>query len=131
MQDAHAGHHHHHHHASGAGSADPLQALLPGASADGTTSQTTTNSDGSTTTTLTYADGTKIDMTTPASSSDASTNSTASSSDALSFASPLKMQAQLAPPTTNLSASGFGQSADRACAAGALREAAARRSESV
>jgi hypothetical protein len=68
MQEAHAGHHHHHHHhASGAGSADPLQALLSDASADGTTSQTTTNSNGSTTITLTYADGTKIDMTTPVS----------------------------------------------------------------
>ena len=107
MQEAHAGHHHHHHHASDAGSANPLQALLPGASADGTTSQTTTNSDGSTTTTLTYVDGTKIDMTTPASPSDSSTDSTASSSDALSFASLLKqlisLQGKLAPPTTILS----------------------------
>jgi hypothetical protein len=106
MQKAHGGHHHHHH-ASGAGGSDPLQALLSGASADGTTSQTATNADGSTTTTLTYADGTTIDMTTPAAASDASANSTANSSDALTFASLLKqlisLQAQLAPPTTNLS----------------------------
>ena len=48
------------------GGSDPLQALLSGASADGTTSQSATNADGSTTTTITYADGTKVEMTTPA-----------------------------------------------------------------
>jgi hypothetical protein len=106
-----AGGHHHHHHmggADGAGGSDPLQSLLSGASADGTTSQTTTNSDGSTTTTLTYADGTKIDMTTPAASSDGGTgNNTGSNPQAPSFASMLKqlisLQAQLIAPTTSLS----------------------------
>src|SRR5258708_29468105 len=50
LQKAHG---HHHHHAEGAGEQggaggnDPLQALLSGAAADGTTSQSATNADGS------------------------------------------------------------------------------------
>jgi hypothetical protein len=103
------GHHHHHHmEAQGSGSSqggDPLQSLLSGTSADGTTSQSTTNSDGSTTTTITYADGTKIDMTMPALASDG--GSTSSGPNAPTFANLLKqlisLQAQLVAPTTNLS----------------------------
>ena len=110
MQKAHGGHHHHHGGgAQGAGGkqggGDPLQSLLSGASADGTTSQTASNSDGSTTTTITYADGTKVEMTTPAAADDAASGSS-SSSQAPSFANLLKqliaLQAQFAAPTTNL-----------------------------
>jgi hypothetical protein len=61
--------------AGGAGSGDPLAALLGGATADGATSQMTTNADGSTTTTLTYADGTTVTMSTPAASSTGTSSS--------------------------------------------------------
>lgn len=107
MQKAHGGGGHHHHHAGGAGGSDPLQSLLAGASADGTTSQSTTNSDGSTTTTLTYTDGTTVEMTTPAAASgDSGSNGKSSNPDAPNFANLMKqlisMQAQLATPTMNL-----------------------------
>ncbi|HTY70584.1 MAG TPA: EF-hand domain-containing protein [Alphaproteobacteria bacterium] len=72
------GHHHHHHLGGtggtaegsdgGAGSGDPLSALMGGQTADGANSQVTTNADGSTTTTLTYADGTTLTLTEPAGS---------------------------------------------------------------
>jgi hypothetical protein len=110
VQKAHGGGHHHHHmKAQGSGSsqgADALQSLLSGTSADGTTSQSTSNSDGSTTTTITYADGTKIDMTTPAPSSDAGANGASADPNALNLGNMLKkliaLQAQMAAPTTNL-----------------------------
>jgi Ca2+-binding EF-hand superfamily protein len=109
VQKAHG---HHHHHAAGgagehggAGGSDPLQALLSGASADGTTSQSTTNADGSSTTTITYADGTKVEMTTPAAASAAA--ATSSNPEGPNFANLLKqlisLQAQFAAPTTSLS----------------------------
>jgi hypothetical protein len=103
IQKMHGGHHHHHA-SSGSQGSDPLQALLSGASADGTTSQSATNADGSSTTTITYADGTKVEMTTPAASgnSDASANP-----ETPNFANLLRqlisLQAQLAAPTMNLS----------------------------
>jgi hypothetical protein len=111
MQKAHGGHHQHGHHAAqGAGpqGSDPLQALLSGASADGTTSQSSTNADGSTTTTISYADGTKVEMTTPAApTADPGSTGMSSNAEAPNFANLLKqlisLQAQLAPPTTNLS----------------------------
>jgi hypothetical protein len=104
MQKAHGVHHQHHHggggaQAAGKGGGDPLQALLSGASADGTTSQTASNADGSTTTTITYSDGTKVAMTTPAAAPDAGADS-AGSSASPTFASLLKqlisLQAQVA-----------------------------------
>jgi hypothetical protein len=113
LQKAHGGHHHHHSAegageqggAGGANGSDPLQALLSGAAADGTTSQSTTNADGSSTTTITYADGTKVEMTTPAAASDAGAPS--ANPEAPNFANLLKqlisLQAQLAAPTTSLS----------------------------
>jgi Ca2+-binding EF-hand superfamily protein len=113
LQKAHGGHHHHHSAegaggqagAGGSGSSDPLQALLSGAAADGTTSQSATNADGSSTTTITYADGTKVAMTTPAAASTAGTAST--NPEAPNFANLLKqlisLQAQLAAPTTSMS----------------------------
>ena len=113
LQRAHGGHHHHHSAegagdqggAGGANGSDPLQALLSGAAADGTTSQSTTNADGSSTTTITYADGTKVEMTTPAAVSNA--GATSSNPEAPNFANLLKqlisLQAQLAAPTTSLS----------------------------
>jgi hypothetical protein len=114
LQKAHGGGHHHHHSAEGAGEqggaggasgSDPLQALLSGAAADGTTSQSATNADGSSTTTITYADGTKVEMTTPAATSNA--GATSSNPEAPNFANLLKqlisLQAQLAAPTTSLS----------------------------
>jgi Ca2+-binding EF-hand superfamily protein len=112
VQKAHGGHHHHHSAegageqsgAGGASGSDPLQALLSGAAADGTTSQSTTNADGSSTTTITYADGTKVAMTTPAA---ANTAAAASNPEGPNFASLLKhlisLQAQLAAPTMSLS----------------------------
>jgi len=112
MQKAHGGGHHHHHVEASSDSSqqqgsDPLQALLSGASADGTSSQTSTNSDGSSTTTITYADGTKLEMTTPAASSDGSGNSGSGNPNAFNLGNLLKMmvnlQAQLAPSTTNIS----------------------------
>jgi EF-hand domain pair len=114
IQKAHGGGgHHHHHHVQQADqsqqSSDPLQALLSGAGADGTTSQSTTNSDGSTTTTISYTDGTKMEMTTPAASADgnANTDSNSANPNAFNFGALLKqffaLQAQLAAPTTNLS----------------------------
>jgi Ca2+-binding EF-hand superfamily protein len=109
MQKAHGGGHHHHHHAEGAGpqGSDPLQSLLSGTAADGTTSQSSSNSDGSTTTTITYSDGTKIEMTTPAGASDAGSNGGSSNPEAMNFSNMLKqlisLQAQYATPTTNLS----------------------------
>jgi len=116
LQKAHGGHHHHHSAegageqgggggAGGASGSDPLQALLSGAAADGTTSQSATNADGSSTTTITYADGTKVEMTTPAAASNAGV--TSSNPEAPNFANLLKqlisLQAQLAAPTTSLS----------------------------
>jgi hypothetical protein len=117
LQKAHGGGHHHHHHVEDADQSqqgsDPLQALLSGASADGTTSQSSANADGSNTTTITYADGTKVEMTTPAAATatdgDTGTNDNSPSSNpnALNFGNLLKqlisLQAQLAQPTTNLS----------------------------
>jgi Ca2+-binding EF-hand superfamily protein len=109
VQKAHGGHHHHHHAAQGADESggDPLQALLSGAPADGTTSQSASNADGSTTTTITYADGTKVEMTTPAAAADPGANAASSNPEAPNLASLLKqlisLQAQLAAPTTNLS----------------------------
>jgi hypothetical protein len=115
MQKAHGGGHHHHHAEASSdssqqqGGGDPLQALLSGATADGTTSQTSSNSDGSSTTTITYADGTKLEMTTPASSSDGSSGSNTGSGNPNSFnlGNLLKMmvnlQAQLTSSTTNIS----------------------------
>jgi hypothetical protein len=101
------GHHHHAHAAGGKGGSDPFQDLLSGASADGTTSQSTSNSDGSTTTTLTYSDGTKVEMTVPGASSDSGSTSTSSNPEAPNLANMLKqlisLQAQLAAPTTSLS----------------------------
>ena len=107
LQKAHGGGHHAHHGPRGAGQqgGDPLQALLSGASTDGATSQSATNSDGSSTTTVTYPDGTKIEMTTPAAS--ASVGTASPNPEAQNFANLLKqlisLQAQLATPTTNLS----------------------------
>jgi len=113
LQRAHGGHHHHHSGddageqggAGGANGSDPLQVLLSGAAADGTTSQSTTNADGSSTTTITYADGTKVEMTTPAAASNAGTPS--ADPEAPNFVNLLKqlisLQAQLAAPTTSLS----------------------------
>jgi hypothetical protein len=112
LQKAHGGHHHHHHVQDAdqsQQSGDPLQSLLSGASADGATSQSATNSDGSTTTTISYADGTKVEMTTPAASADGDPNAASppSNPNALSFSNLLKqlisLQARLAAPTTNLS----------------------------
>ena len=110
MQKARGGHHHHHHADSGSSSpqgSDPLQSLLSGASAAGTTSQSATNADGSSTTTITYADGTKVEMTTPAASSDTGSNAASTNPEAPNLANFLKqligLQAQLAAPTTNLS----------------------------
>lgn len=115
LQRAHGGHHHHHSAegagdqggAGGANGSDPLQALLSGAAADGTTSQSTTNADGSSTTTITYADGTKVEMTTPAASSDAAPNAASSNPEASNFANLLKqligLQAQLVAPKTSFS----------------------------
>jgi hypothetical protein len=118
MQKAHGGGGHHHHHVEASsdssqqqGGGDPLQALLSGGPADGTTSQTSSNADGSTTTTITYSDGTKLEMTTPASSSDSGNGSGANSSpgnpNAFNLGNLLKMmvnlQARYASPTTNVS----------------------------
>lgn len=115
IQKAHGGGgHHHHHHVEQADQSqqgsDPLQALLTGAGADGTTSQSTTNSDGSTTTTtISYTDGTKMEMTTPAALADGNSNADSNSANpnAFNFGALLKqffaLQAQLAAPTTNLS----------------------------
>ena len=108
--------HHHHHHGGGAqtaggdkGGGGPLQALISGASADGTTSQTATNADGSTSTTITYADGTKVEMTIPAAVADAGgTQSSAPQSPNLAnlLKQLISLQAQFASqfavPTTNL-----------------------------
>ena len=108
IQKMHGGGHHHHHASSGSSGSkgsDPLQALLSGASADGTTSQSATNADVSSTTSITYADGTKVEMTTPAASSNSGAGS--SNPEAPNFANLLKqlisLQAQLAAPTMNLS----------------------------
>jgi Ca2+-binding EF-hand superfamily protein len=113
VQKAHGGHHHHHRAegageqggAGGASGSDPLQALLSGAAADGTTSQSATNADGSSTTTITYADGTKVEMTTPAAAGNAGPPS--ANPEVPNFANLLKqlisLQAQLAAPTTSLS----------------------------
>ena len=108
MQKAHGSHHRHHHASSESPQgSDPLQALLSGTSADGTTSQSATNSDGSSTTTITYADGTKVEMTTPAASSDAAPNAASSNPEASNFANLLKqligLQAQLVAPKTSMS----------------------------
>lgn len=111
MQKAHGGGHHHHVEASSDSGqqqgSDPLQALLSGASADGTSSQTSTNSDGSSTTTITYADGTKLEMTSPAASSDGSSNGSSGNPNQFNLGNLLKMmvnlQSQLASPTTNVS----------------------------
>ena len=115
IQKAHGGGHHHGHHVEASGDSgqqqgsDPLQALLSGASADGTSSQTSTNSDGSSTTTITYADGTKLEMTTPASSGDGSSNSGSGNPNAFNLGNLLKMmvnlQAQLAPSTSTTNVS--------------------------
>ena len=113
LQKAHGGHHHHHSaegageqgRAGGASESDPLQALLSGAAADGTTSQSAINADGSSTTTITYADGTKVEMTTPAAATTAAAAS--ANPEAPNFANLLKqlisLQAQLAAPTTSMS----------------------------
>ena len=112
LQKVHGGGHHHHHHdeASSAGGqqgGDPLQALLSGATADGATSQTSSNADGSTSTTITYADGTKLEMTSPAASSDSSSNTGSNNSNAFNLGNLLKymvsLQAKLAPPTSDVS----------------------------
>jgi hypothetical protein len=116
LQKAHGGGHHHQHYvadSSGSGQpgGDPLQALISGASADGPTSQTSSHADGSTTTTITYSDGTKLEMTTPAASSDDSSggsNTLSGNPNAFNLGSLLKLmvslQAQLAPPTADVSA---------------------------
>ncbi len=117
LQKAHGGGHDHHHQvadSSGSGGqpgGDPLQALLSDASADGATSQTSSNADGSTTTTITYSDGTKLEMTAPAAASDSSSNGSdtgSSNANAFNFGDLLKLmislQAKLAPPTADLSA---------------------------
>jgi len=112
LQKVHGRGHHPHPHAdasgaSGSQGSDPLQALLSGASADGTTSQTSSNSDGSTSTTITYADGTKLEMTTPAASSDSGTDTAPGHPNAFNLGNLLKymvsLQAKLAPPTADLS----------------------------
>lgn len=113
IQKAHGGHHHHHPVEDADQSrqnSDPLQSLLSGASADGTTSQSAPNSDGSTTTTITYADGTKVAMTTPAvatTDGDQNAGSPSFNPNAFSLGNLLKqligLQAQLAPATTSLS----------------------------
>jgi hypothetical protein len=112
LQKAHGrGHHHHHADASsqsGQQGSDPLQALLSGASADGTTSQSSSNADGSTSTTITYADGTKLELTTPAASSGSSSDTGSNNANAFNLGSLLKLmvslQAKLAPPTADVSA---------------------------
>lgn len=112
LQKAHGGGHHHHHHvdaSSGSGQqgGDPLQALLSGASADGTTSQTNSNADGTTSTTITYADGTKLEMTSPAASSDSSNDTASGNQNSFNLGNFLKymvsLQAKLAPPTSDVS----------------------------
>lgn len=113
MQKAHGGGHHHHHGGGmqaaggGKGGGDPLQALMSGASADGTTSQTATNADGSTSTTITYADGTKVEMTTPAADAGGTQSSAPQSPNLANLLKQLiSLQAQFASqftaPTTNL-----------------------------
>jgi Ca2+-binding EF-hand superfamily protein len=117
LQKAHGGGHHHQHYvadSSGSGQpgGDPLQALISGALADGSTSQTSSHADGSTTTTITYSDGTKLEMTTPAASSDdnssGGSNTASGNPNAFNLGSLLKLmvslQAQLAPPTADVSA---------------------------
>jgi Ca2+-binding EF-hand superfamily protein len=65
-----ASHHHHGHHAhaaGGGGSGDSSSLLeMLKSSADGSTTDSTSNADGSTTTTISYADGSKVSMTSPA-----------------------------------------------------------------
>ena len=112
LQKAHGGGHRHRHHVeasseSGQQGGDPLQALLSRASADGATSQTSSNADGSTITTITYADGSKLELTTPATSSDSSSNTGSNNSNAFNLGNLLKymvsLQAKLAPPTADVS----------------------------
>jgi hypothetical protein len=105
------GHQHGPDDASGTGGqqdSDPLQALLPGTSADGTTSQSSSNADGSTTTTISYADGTKLEMTIPAASSGSSSDTASGHPNAFNLGTLLKyivsQQAKLAPPIADLSA---------------------------
>jgi hypothetical protein len=106
VQKAHGHHHHHHGGAQGVsgsnGASDPLQSLLSGASADGTTSQTASNADGSSTTTITYADGTTVEMTSPATSADAGSSNPQAPSLANVLKQLIALQAQFAPPTTSL-----------------------------
>jgi len=115
LQNVHDRGHHQHgpDDASGTGgqqNSDPLQALLPRASADGTTSQSKSNADGSTTMTISFADGAKFEMTTPIPSSDGSSGPDAAPANpnAFDFGMLLKymvsQQAKLAPPTADLSA---------------------------
>ena len=108
MQKAHRSHHRHHHASSETPQgADPLQALLSGTSANGTTSRSASNSDGSSTTTITYADGTKFEMTAAAASSDAASKAASFNPEASNFVNLLKqlisLQTQLVAPKTSFS----------------------------
>jgi hypothetical protein len=113
LQKAHGGGHHHHHQHGVAGAtqrgSDPLEQLLAGTTADGSTSQSSTNADGSTSTTLTYADGSKVEMTLPAA---ASASGSASAISGQSGPSPsnileqlINLQASLFATNTNMSLS--------------------------
>lgn len=67
LASARGGYHSHHHaHHAGGGSGGGAASLLNATSADGSTTQTTTNPDGSTTTTITYVDGSTVSSTTAA-----------------------------------------------------------------
>jgi hypothetical protein len=111
LQKAHGGGHHHHHGAQGAAQqgSDPLQQLLSGASADGGTSQSSTNADGSTSTTITYADGSKVEMTIPGATSsagaDAATPSQSAPNPSNILEQLINLQASLFATNTNMSLS--------------------------
>jgi hypothetical protein len=112
LQKAHGGGHHHHHHAAqGAAQqgSDPLQQLLAGTTADGRTSQSSSNADGSTSTTITYADGSKVEMTLPAaasaSGSDSATSGQSGPSPSNILERLINLQASLFSTNTNMSLS--------------------------
>ncbi|HEX5210234.1 MAG TPA: EF-hand domain-containing protein [Pseudolabrys sp.] len=97
----HGGGHHHHMHAGGGAQgsgSSGADALVSGADAAGTTTQTTTNADGSSTTTISYADGSTVEMTTPAAPSNGSGsgNGATGQNSANLIERLIQMQAQLA-----------------------------------
>ena len=109
MQKTHGGGHHHHHASSGSSGSkgsDPLQALLSGASADGTTSQSATNADGSTDDDH-HLRGRHEGRDDDACGVQQLRRTASSNPEAPNFANLLKqlisLQAQLAAPTMNLS----------------------------